>query len=202
MNLFKFSLKFITPILFVIISFSAIKAKNLDRFNEGNHISDYFSGILLLNDNQYNESYKYLKKLNGLEESHLNYSRKYLHSLVNLNKFKEAFNYAINLEKRKLDTYDSNLIIGIYYLKNNQFDIAQKYFFKIKNRNSRFILNKFISNSLLNWSSLDKLDLKKAQNKMDTTDEAFENLKVIQNVFLHCFYDSQKTEFFFQKSYF
>jgi len=113
-NLFKFSLKLTAQILLVIIFFSNLQAKNLNNFNKGDNISDYFSGILLLNDNQYTESYKFLKKLNGLEESHLNYSSRYLYSLVNLSKFNEAFNYAKKLEKQKLDNFESNLIIGIY----------------------------------------------------------------------------------------
>ena len=72
--------------IFVIIFFSTVHARNLDKFNEGDHISNYFSGILLLNDNQYKESYKLFKKLEGLEESHINYSSKYLFSLVNSGK--------------------------------------------------------------------------------------------------------------------
>ena len=99
MNIFKFSFKLIAQILFVIIFFSTLHAKNLDKFNEGSYISDYFLGILLLNDNQYNESYSFLKKLDGLEESHLNYSSRYLYSLVNLGKLNEAFNYSKKLEK-------------------------------------------------------------------------------------------------------
>ena len=101
MNIFKFTTKLIAQILFVIIFFSTLDAKNLDKFDEESHISDYFSGILLLNDNQYNESYKFLKKLEGLEESHDHYSSKYLFSLVNLGKFNEAFSYSKKLEKRE-----------------------------------------------------------------------------------------------------
>ena len=78
MSIFKFCIKLILQIFFVIIFFSTLHAKNLDKFNEGDNISNYFSGILLLNDNQYKESYKYLKKLNGLEGSYPNYSSKYL----------------------------------------------------------------------------------------------------------------------------
>ena len=58
----------------------------------------------------------------------INYSSKYLNSLVNLGKFNEAFKYSIKLEKRKLDNFESNLIIGIYYLKEKQSNLAQKYF--------------------------------------------------------------------------
>ena len=199
MNIFKFSIKLILQILFVIIFFSTLHARNLDNFNSGNHIADYFSGILLLNDNQYNESYKFLKKLDGLEESHINYSSKYLFSLVNLGKFNEAFNYSKKLEKRQLGNFESDLIIGVYYLKNKNHDLAQKYFLKLKNRKSSSILNNFVSNSLLNWVSLKSLDLNTAQNKINTIDSRFENLKNIQNVFLHCFYKSHKTEFFFEE---
>ena len=78
MSILKLNLKIIGQIIFVIIFFSTLEAKNLNKFDEADHVSDYFSGILLLNDNQYNESFKFLKKLNGLEESHVNYSIKYL----------------------------------------------------------------------------------------------------------------------------
>jgi len=199
MNLFKFSFKITAQILFVIIFFSTLQAKNLDKFNEGDNISNYFSGILLLNDNHYAESYKFLKKLNGLEESHLNYSSRYLFSLINLGKFVEAFNYSKKLEKRKLAIFESDLIIGIFYLKKEQFDLAQKYFLKLKNRNSNFILNNFVSNSLLNWSSFNKLDFNSAKSKISATDPRFENLKNIQNVFLHCFYESKKTDLLFKE---
>ncbi len=199
MNLFQFGLKLIAQLFFVFIFFSSLQAKNLDKFNNGDNISDYFSGLLLLNDNQYNQSYKFLKKLNGLEESHINYSSTYLYSLVNLGKFTEAFNYAKKLEKRELDNFESNLIIGIYYLKDREFELAQEYFLKLKNKNSRFILNNFVSNSLQNWSSLNNLDLDNAQNRINSIDSRFNNLKDIQNVFLHCFYRSEKVDFFFEK---
>ena len=100
MNFFKLGFKLTLQIFFVIIFFSTLQAKNLDKFNHGDSISDYFSGILLLNENQYSKSYKFLKRLNGLEESHINYSSKYLYSLINLGKFNEAFNYAKKLTNK------------------------------------------------------------------------------------------------------
>ena len=199
MNLFKFSIKLTLQILFVIIFFSSLQAKNLDKFNDGDNISDYFSAILLLNDNQYDESYKFLKKLSGLEKSHANYSSRYLYSLVNLGKISEAFYYAKKLEKQNLDNFESDLISGVYYLKNNQAEFAQKYFLKLKNRNSIFVLNKFLANSLFNWSSFNKLEFSNAQNRINLIDTRFENLKNIQNVFLHCFYKSNKTDFLFKE---
>ena len=162
MKIFNFNLKIIVQTLFVIIFLSTSPAKSLDKFNKSERISDYFSGILLLNDNQYEKSFDFLKKLNGLEASHKNYSIKYLYSLVNSGKLKEAFNYSKKLEKKKLDSFESHLVTGIFYLKNSDIDLAQRYFLKAKSKNSRFILNNFVSNSLYSWSNLGNYDLRQA----------------------------------------
>ena len=76
----------------------------------------------------------FLKKLNGLESSHTNYSVKYLYTLVNSGNLKEAYNYSKKLEKQKLDSFESYLIIGIYYLNNSDLEQAQKYFLKAKKK--------------------------------------------------------------------
>ena len=199
MNILKFKLKLILTIFFVTIFFSTTHATKPDKFNEGKNISDYFFGILSLNKNQYSDSYKYLKRLDGLEERHANYSQKYLHSLVNLGKFNEAFSYSKRLEKRKIASFESDFIIGVYYLKNKNFVLAQKYFSNMKSRKSKFILNSFVSNSLSNWASFNQIDFNKAQTKINFIDSRFENLQKIQNAFLHCFSESQQTEFFFTK---
>ena len=193
MNIFKLSLKTIGQIIFVIIFFSTLEAKNLDKFNEADRVSDYFSGILLLNDSQYKESLKFLKKLKGLEESHINYSIKYLYSLVNSGNLNEAFNYSKKLEKQKLDIFESNLIIGVFYLKNSNLNLAKKYFLKAKNINSKAVLNNYVSRSLYNWSSFKESDISSATLELNKIDKRFENLKKIQNVFLNCYYNTPNT---------
>ena len=198
MTVLKFSFKIILQLVFVIIFFSTLYAKNPEKFNQGNHISNYFSGILLLNDNQYEKSYKYLKELDGLEENHITYSSKYLSSLVNSGRLSEAFKYSKQLEKKKLGNFESELIIGIYYLKNNNYDLAQRYFLKIKKRKSRVLINNFISSSLVNWISFKDTDLETAKNMINDMDSSFENLKSIQNIFLHSYYESKKSEYYFE----
>jgi tetratricopeptide (TPR) repeat protein len=193
MSILKLNLKIIGQIIFVIIFFSTLEAKNLNKFDEAGRVSDYFSGILLLNDNQYNESFKFLKKLNGLEESHVNYSIKYLYSLVNSGNLNEAFNYSIKLEKQNLDSFETNLITGVFYLKNSNLDLAKKYFLKAKNKNSKFLLNIYVSDSLYNWSNVNSVDINYANLELKKIDKRFENLKRIQKVFLNCYYNSLNT---------
>ena len=160
MNTVKLIIKITGQILFVInfIFFSTLQAKNLDKHNNANSISNYFSGILLLNQSKYNDSYKHLKRLEGLEKSHVNYSSKYLYTLVNSGNLNQAFIFAKKLERLKQDSFESDLIIGIYHLKNSNNNLSKKYFFQAKKRNSRSILDSFIVDSLFIWS-----DLKKSQ---------------------------------------
>ena len=191
MKIFCHPSKIIGRFLFVIIFLSTSQVKSLDKFDKAEQLSNYFSGTLLLSQNEYEDSLRYFKKLNGLESSHINFSVKYLYSLVNSGNFKQAFNYSKRLEKQKLDNFESNLIIGIYHLKNSNNQLAQKYFLKAKSGNERFILNNYVSNSLYNWSRLKNIN--QAEYDFQKLDTRFENLKKIENVFLNCHFDSSKT---------
>ena len=199
MKTFHFFEKTIISILFVIIFFSTSQAKSLDKYVKAEAVSEYFSGILLLNENQYEKSFNFLKRLDGLETSHLNYSIKYLYSLVNSENLKKAFYYSRKLEKQKLDSFESHLIKGIFYLKNSDIESAKKYFLKAKTINSRFILNDYVSNSLYIWSSLDDYNLNQAILRLKKQDKRFENLNKIQNVFLNCYFNSLDTNNLFNQ---
>ena len=117
--------------------------------------------------------------------------------MVNSGNLKEAFNYSKKLEKLKLDSLESQLISGVYHLKNSNIDLAKKYFFKAKNRNSGLILNNYVSNSLYNWSNLENLN--QATLELKKLDKRFENLKKIQNVFLNCYFNDPNTNYLFNE---
>ncbi len=199
MFLSKFKLKIIGSALIVIIFLFTTQAKSLDKFKKADHFSNYFSGILLLNENQYQKSSNFLKRLDGLETSHLDYSKKYLYSLVNSGNLKRAFSYSKKLEKQKIDSYESLLITGIFHLKNSDIDLAKKYFKKAQIKKSRLILNDYVSNSLFIWSNLGTYDLKKSIFELNNLDKRFENLKKIQNVFLNCYFNSPETNNLFKE---
>jgi len=199
MNLSKFIIKLIAQVVIVITFFSTAQSKNIDKFNDGKYISNYFSGILLFNDSQYDSSAIYLKKLEGLENSHSQYSSRYLYSLINSGNFNKAYLYSKKLEKKNLNIYESDLIMGIYFLKNKNYDLSQKYFSRLDSRQSKFVLDNFIVNSLVNWGSFSNLSLEKAEKKIDAINPRFKNLKKIQKAFLHCYYASPNTDLFFQR---
>ena len=191
MKVFYLSCKIIVQIFFVIIFLSTFPAKSLDKFDKADKVSNYFLGILLLNNNQYEDSQQYFNRLDGLENSHIDYSVKYLYSLINSENLNEAFNYSKKLEKKNLDSFESHLISGVFYLKNSKIELAKKYFLKAKNKSPGSILNNYVSNSLYNWSNLSNIE--QATNDLKKLDERFKNLKKLQNVFLNCYFDSPNT---------
>ena len=197
MKVFYLSCKIIVQIFFVIIFLSTFPAKSLDKFDKADKVSNYFLGILLLNNNQYEDSQKYFNRLDGLENSHIDYSVKYLYSLINSGNLNEAFNYSKKLEKKNLDSFESYLISGVFYLKNSKAELAKKYFLKAKNKSPGSILNNYVSNSLYNWSNLSNIE--QATNDLKKLDDRFKNLKKIQNVFLNCYFDSPNTNNLFTK---
>ena len=192
MCLFKFKLKIIGLALFVIIFLFTSQAKSLDKFDRADSVSDYLAGILSFNENEFSESFKFLRKLDGLESSHPSFSIKYLYSLVNSGNFREAFNYSKKLEKQNLDIFESRLFLGIYYLKYSKPELAKEYFQKAS-KAKRSILNNFVSNSLYNWSSLKSSNYQSAMIELKKLDSRFENLKKIQNIFLNCYFESSET---------
>ena len=97
----KAQIKLIIFFLVFLNVFNFLSAKNIDKFSNSKDLSNYFSGLIAINDNQYQTSYNYFKSLNNLEESHYSYSQYYLYSQVALKKFKDAANYSRELEKKK-----------------------------------------------------------------------------------------------------
>ena len=193
MYLSKLKLKSIGLALFVITFLFTSHAKSLDKFDRADRVSDYFAGILSFNENEYDESYKFFRKLDGLESSHPDYSAKYLYSLVNSGNFREAFNYSKKLERQNVNIFESRLVLGIYYLKYSKLDLAKENFQKAK-ETKRSVLNDYVTNSLNNWSNLKSSNLNNSMIEIKKIDERFENLKKIQNIFLNCYFDSPNTE--------
>tara|TARA_B100000780_G_C21111623_1_gene449254 strand:+ start:471 stop:2186 length:1716 start_codon:yes stop_codon:yes gene_type:complete len=193
MKKIKFLSKLIIQILFFISIFNVIYAKNYEKYYQEDKISNYFSGILLLNDNDYINSYKKLKQLDGLESIHLPYSRLYQYSLVNLERIDEAYKFSKNLEKEKIDSFESNLIIGVYYLKNKKYEKAKKYFKKMEKFNQSQYVQELLTRSLNIWISFIEQDQENALQLINSIPKKFENIKQIQLAFAHCFYESKNT---------
>jgi len=196
----KAQFKLIIYVLFFLNTFNILIAKNIDEFYDAKNVTNYFSGILAVNDNQFQKSYDYLKSLKNLEDSHYVYS-KYLHySLVALRKFKDATSYSEKLEKKKMDNFESNLVSAVYYLGREDTDKAFVYFKKLKNKGQAGSIQNLLSVSLNSWGNFKNTkNLNSALNALENIPKKFENLKNIQKTFAYCYFDSDQTDEMFKK---
>jgi len=199
MKNFFYILKFILFSAFFIIIFFNIHVKSLEKSLDGYDISNYLSGVLSLNKNDYSKTYNYLKNVDGLEDKHYTYSQIYLYSLVNLGKFREAYLYSKKLLKKNLNNFESDLLIGVYHLKNKNYLNSKKSFQENSLRKSLDPLQKIISIISYNVSNLENIPYKEALEDLSLIDSRFENIKKIQKTLLDCFYDSKTTNLSYEK---
>ena len=191
----KTQFKLFTQLIFFISFFNIIEAKNLSKFNQEENTFNYLSGITSLNKDDYEKSYYYFKSLGGLENIHYPYSISFQYSLINLNKFTEAANYSRKLERKNLDNFESNLISAVFYLKAKKHGKAEKYFKKLSIKSQKGTFQELLSSSFNNWikfTSTNSLD--NSLKMLEKSSERFQNIKNIQEAFLHCYFDSPEVD--------
>ena len=181
-------------------TFKIAASKNLENYSGAESYSNYFSGILSIKNHDYEKSYSFFKKLNGLEHGHYIFSHYYQYSLITLNKFDEAIVYSKKLEKKDLDNFESNLISSIYYLEKNNFKKASRYITKLSAGSSNESIKILLAATLKNWISFNNIkDIDIALQKNEKISERFESVKKIQRSLINCYYDSPNTAKEFNK---
>ena len=190
----KAQFKYLIYLLLLLNIVNFAHTKDIDKFLNENDITNYFSGIVAINENQYQDSYYYLKDLNNLEQSHYNYSQYFQYSLITLKKFREAVNYSKKLEENKIDNFESNLISAVYYLKNQDQAKSTYYIEQLIDKSQPGTIQNLVSSSLNSWVNIkNQPNLESSLKLLDSIPRNFENLKKIQKVFVYCYFDSNKT---------
>ena len=137
--------KFFRIVFICIIIFyhNILYSKNLDpkNFNEKN-VSNYFSALVSLNNNQNNDSLKFFNSSKFLKESHELYLKKYLFSLVLNGKVSKAVKEVKTAQNKNLTNFfEADLLLLIDSLKKKN---TKKAFFIL------IILNFIKAKELLN----------------------------------------------------
>lgn len=190
----KAQFKYLIYLLLLLNIVNFAHTKDIDKFLNENDITNYFSGIVAINENQYQDSYYYLKDLNSLEQSHYNYSQYFQYSLITLKKFREAVNYSKKLEENKIDNFESNLISAVYYLKSQDQAKSSYYIEQLIDKSQPGTIQNLVSSSLNSWVNIkNQPNLESSLKLLDSIPRNFENLKKIQKAFVYCYFDSNKT---------
>ena len=199
-NFFKLN-KIILQTLFLIVFFYSTALQGLEKVYKGEKVAKYFSGVISLISDDYEKSYHFLKDLKDIEDIHSNYSRTYINSLVNNSKINEAFKFSTDLKRKKLNFFQSDLILIVRLIDNQQYDKAFTQLNIINQKNNKTALQELLIKTILSWIIVekDKLNFYEANSLFDKLDPRFNNIKKIQKVFVSCYFDTPNSNLEFEK---
>ena len=185
-------------ILFIIIIFftqNNVFAKERKSLHKKENISNYFLGTLSVKKNLDNKSYKYLKKVQILKDSHSKFNVEFLRTLVLVEKFDEAFNFAKNVWDKDELFYDADLLLGLDSFVKKDYKNAEKYFKrlnKVSRQNIHF--ENFIGNILTAWIKASQGKKEESFKFLEKIPKNYRHITKTQNTFLKCFFDSSETQ--------
>ena len=185
--------------IFIFLGISNSAFPKILEFNQGDKsISNYFSGTISFDNYDYASSQSFFKKMEKVETKNEKYLSMHIQSLVNLEKYQEAYKYSKKLEKMNKSSFDSNLFLGIYHFKSQNFSKSKNYFkmleFQQKQNLEQDLVLEILKTSLLAWAQISDLQNKNDLKMLNLRNPAFDNLTIIQKTFGNCFLKLDNTE--------
>ena len=183
--LFLFSILLIGPKVFA-------KESKIQYTKE--NISNYFSGIVSINQNYNNEAFKHLKKVKSLKNRHSRFNIEFIRTLILIGKFEQAFAFSKSVWTDDEFVFETDLLLGLDYFVKKDYINAEKHFERL-NKISRYNLffDGFIGNVLIAWSKASQGNKEGSFKLLEKIPRPFRQIKKIQNIFLQCYFDDPQT---------
>ena len=181
-------------ILFLVLSYQTPVYSKSTSFNDFNSrdLSNYFSGIIAYENRDNSEALKYFNLSKVLLNSHDNYLKRYVNSLVLENKVAQAINVVKNNSKKSNSNFfDAYVLLIIDSLKKNDFDKADIYL----DQSLRFQEENRIN--LVIFETLKQYIYTFKNKKLLPNKKNFGNLSLIAEAFQRCYYNDQRTSSLF-----
>jgi len=167
------------------------KSNSLDNFNSKD-LSNYFSGIVALENKKNLEALKFFNLSKVLINQHNDYLKKYVKTLVLEKKVSQAISVIKNNKgKKNTDFFDAYLLLFINDLKNNDIDKAYD------NLDSGLRLFKQDRLNLAIFETLKQYIFVFKEKKLLKKKNDFGNLTLIAETFQRCYLQDPKTENYF-----
>ena len=132
-------------------------AKNTNIRYSQEDISNYFSGIVSLNQNYTTSGFKYLNQVKSLKNKHYNFNAQFIRSLVLLEKFDQAFAFSKSVWREDELFFEADLLLGIESFIKKDHVSAKKYFKRLNNFSEyNLLLDDFLGNALISWVEASK----------------------------------------------
>ena len=189
-------IRFFLILLYTLIIFGAFNSshgKNTNFNYNAKNISSYFSALVSFDDNDYFKSKEFFENIKDNKKYESKHSSKHIQALISLNNYIEAEKYSKNLEKKYKSNFESNLILGLSYLKENNSSKAKKYFDQIGQNNEHLMVSEVLKITLKKWSEIDEEGISSIEN----IPSRYNNFKKIQKVLAACHLDLVNTDEFF-----
>ena len=195
MNFFTKKINFILFITIFLFPNTSIYAKDGNQKYSKSNISNYFSGLIYMNQANNDAAFKHFKKIQFLKEKHSNYNIQFARTLVLLDKFDQAYLFLDETWNEDEYFFESDLLLGLESFLNEDFSKAKKHFKRINNSsNYDFYFEDFLGNMMLAWIASVQKDEKGAENILKNIPERYKNLTNVQSIFIKCYFNNSETE--------
>ena len=97
----------------VLLFTTEIFAKDAKLKYSEKDISNYFSGIVSLSQNNVTDGFKYLNKVYSLRNKHTKFNIRFIHSLILLEKFDHAFAFSKSIWNEDEYFFEVDLLLGL-----------------------------------------------------------------------------------------
>ncbi len=164
------------------------------------NISNYFSGIVSLNQNYNKAAFKHLKKVKSLKNRHSRFNIEFIRTLILVEKFEQAFAFSKSVWTDDEFVFETDLLMGLDYFIKKDYINAEKHFERL-NKISRYNLffDDFIGNVLIAWSKASQGDKEDSFKFLEKIPKQYRHITKIQNIFLQCYFDDPQTMKSFEK---
>ena len=130
-------------IIFLLLSILLFESKvfatesNIKYTQE--NISNYFFGVISVNQDYNNEAFKHLKKVKSLRNKHSRFNIAFIRTLILLDKFEQAFAFSKSVWTDNELFFEADLLLGLDYFIKKDYTNAEKHFERL-NKISRYNL--------------------------------------------------------------
>jgi len=199
----KFLIKKIYIILFllsILLIESKIFAKESEIKYTKKNISNYFSGIISINQNYNNKAFKHLKKVKSLKNKHSRFNIEFIRTLILLEKFEQAFVFSKSVWADDELFFEIDLLLGLDYFIKKDYTNAEKHFERLNKivRHNLFF-DDIIGNVLIAWNEASQGNKENSFKFLEKIPKPYLHLNKIQNIFLQCYFDDFQTQKSFEE---
>ncbi len=189
-------IKFFTFLLFFLLyqSVSISKINEIENFNQ-KYLSNYFSGIVSLKNEETEASFKFLENSYPISETHKNYLKNYLVSLVMNRQVDKAIKKIKDNEVNTEIFLEKEVLLFVDSIKKKNFIKSQSHMTNLENSPE---INDTIS--LILYETLKNyIRVFKTRDSSSYLQKNFGELDEINLIFLNCYLDKNQTIQLFDK---